>query len=127
MNRKFQEFRGKGSLVKPHDSGSGNKDEDESRDGVERAVTLPGENRFIVSDRAMSAAVHAAMQVAPLPATVLIRGESGTGKESFAHRVGGFNHCQSVIQRLGSTLPGAILGFDTQFRNRGIPRLMEWG
>ena len=87
MNRKFQGFRKKESRVKLHESGPGNVDEDESRDGVERAIVLPGENRFIVSDRAMSAAVHAAMQVAPLPTTVLIRGESGTGKEFFAHLI----------------------------------------
>ena len=87
MNRKFQGFRKKESRVKLHESGPGNVDEDESRDGVERAIALPGENRFIVSDRAMSAAVHAAMQVAPLPTTVLIQGESGTGKEFFAHLI----------------------------------------
>jgi DNA-binding NtrC family response regulator/predicted hydrocarbon binding protein len=87
MNRKFQAFRKKQSHVTPHGPGPGNVDEDESRDGLERAIVLPGENRFIVSDRAMSAAVHAAMQVAPLPTTVLIRGESGTGKEFFAHLI----------------------------------------
>ncbi|MGO9315963.1 MAG: sigma 54-interacting transcriptional regulator [Syntrophobacteraceae bacterium] len=87
MNRKFQAFRKKKSHVKIHESGPGNDDDYESRDGVERAIALPGENPFIVSDPAMSAAVHAAMQVAPLPTTVLIRGESGTGKEFFAHLI----------------------------------------
>ena len=87
MNRKFQTFRKKRPHVKLHETGPGNDDDDESRDGVERAIDLPGENRFIVSDRAMSIAVHAAMQVAPLPTTVLIRGESGTGKEFFAHLI----------------------------------------
>jgi DNA-binding NtrC family response regulator len=87
MNRKFRGFRKKESGVRPHGRGAGNVDDDESRDGVERAIALPGQNRFIVSDRAMSAAVHAAMQVAPLPTTVLIRGESGTGKEFFAHLI----------------------------------------
>ncbi|MGO9315962.1 MAG: sigma 54-interacting transcriptional regulator [Syntrophobacteraceae bacterium] len=87
MNRKFQAFRKKESRVKPHKSAPGNVDDYESRDGVERAITLSGEDRFIVSDRAMSAAVRAAMQVAPLPTTVLVRGESGTGKEFFAHLI----------------------------------------
>ena len=87
MNRKFQTFRKKRPRVKLHESSPGNNDDSESRDGVERAIDLPGENRFIVSDRAMSIAVHAAMQVAPLPTTVLIRGESGTGKEFFAHLI----------------------------------------
>lgn len=87
MDRKFQAFRGKGSRVKVPESDSGNVDIGESRDGVERAIVLPGEDRFLVSDRTMAAAVHAARQVAPLPTTVLIQGESGTGKEFFAHLV----------------------------------------
>ncbi len=87
MNRKFQTFRKKRPHVKLHESSPGSDDDSESRAGVERAIDLPGENRFIVSDRAMSIAVHAAMQVAPLPTTVLIRGESGTGKEFFAHLI----------------------------------------
>jgi DNA-binding NtrC family response regulator len=87
MNRKFQAFREKRSGVTQHESGPVNRDEDISHGRVERAITLPGQDPFIVSDRAMSAAVHAAMQVAPLPTTVLIRGESGTGKEFFAHLI----------------------------------------
>jgi DNA-binding NtrC family response regulator len=87
MTRKFQASRGTEFRIRPHDPGPVDSGEDESLHGVERAVALPGEARFIVSDRAMSAAVHAAMQVAPLPTTVLIRGESGTGKEFFAHLI----------------------------------------
>ena len=87
MNRKFQALRKKRPRVKLNETGPKNNDDDESQDGVERAIALPGEDRFIASDRTMSAAVHAAMQVAPLPTTVLIRGESGTGKEFFAHLI----------------------------------------
>jgi DNA-binding NtrC family response regulator len=89
MSRKFLEFRQNQSRFKPRESGPANSsnDDDELRHGFERTITLPGENRFIVSDRAMSAAVHAAMQVAPLPTTVLVQGESGTGKEFFAHLI----------------------------------------
>ncbi|MEN6438788.1 MAG: sigma-54-dependent Fis family transcriptional regulator [Syntrophobacter sp.] len=87
MNRKFEAFREKGSSVQSSPSGNGKNDDDESLDEVERAIALPGEDRFMVSDRTMSEAVHAALQVAPLPTTVLIQGESGTGKEFFAHLI----------------------------------------
>ncbi len=87
MNRKFQAFREKPLSVHSHESGNAKNDDNESPDGVERAIALPGEDRFMVSDRTMSAAIHAARQVAPLPTTVLIQGESGTGKEFFAHLI----------------------------------------
>ena len=86
MTQKFLESRKKRSRSKRRElyPPKTPNDEDEPRPGVERATTLPGENRFIVSDRIMSMAVHTATQVAPLPTTVLIQGESGTGKEFFA-------------------------------------------
>lgn len=87
MNRKFQAFRQKKSRVKAAESGPTNKGEELFQDGVARAISLPAHDQFIVSDRAMAAAVHQATQVAPLSTTVLIEGESGTGKEFFAHLI----------------------------------------
>lgn len=43
--------------------------------------------RFIIGYRLMAAAVREALQVAPLPTTVLICGESGTGKEFIAQLI----------------------------------------
>ncbi|MEN6441639.1 MAG: sigma 54-interacting transcriptional regulator [Syntrophobacter sp.] len=89
MSRKFEELRKKRSRSKRRKSYQPRicDDEVELTDGDERALTLPGESRFIVSDGAMASAVRSAMQVAPLPTTVLIQGESGTGKEFFARLI----------------------------------------
>jgi DNA-binding NtrC family response regulator len=87
MDLRFRSLHKKGGKAKPHSSRPGKKDTDGRRDVVERAIALPGESRFIVSDRAMSEAVREAVRVAPLPTSVLVQGESGTGKEFFAHLI----------------------------------------